>query len=68
MSQEVNYDFYVNLIWLAILGPPILFGVIGIVFHFLNKRKIALNFFKASGIYLLIALGICELWLWIDVQ
>ncbi len=47
------------MIFLVLLGPPVLFIILGIVGLLLKNKKMAKLFFILAGVYLLVGLGIC---------
>ncbi len=54
-----NYDAIVYLILLILLGPPLFFGIIGLVLFKNNSKKAGKVFFILGGVYLVVGLGIC---------
>ena len=54
-----NLDGLVVLIVLVMIGPALLFAIIGIVLNAKQKKKAAKVFFILCGVYLLISFGIC---------
>lgn len=58
---EVSSEAIITLIVVAILmmlGPPVVFLIIGMVLYKKNRDR-AKVFFILSGVYLLVALGVC---------
>ncbi len=54
-----NLDGLVALIIVVMVGPALLFAIIGFILNAKRNKKAAKVFFILAGIYLLISFGIC---------
>ncbi len=54
-----NLDGLFAIIALVMVGPSILFALIGLILYYKQNKKAAKVFFILAGVYLLISFGIC---------